>query len=217
MISCIKEVVKVSLILMVFGLFLSSCAKKSDESGKQANTENDSVKSEVVKTEWAIGETCPAGGMVFYDKGEVSDGWRYLSVAPSSTEFIAAFCTGWYGVGVEDGIGTGKKNTEIILESVNSDECDYDFPAAQLCVALNIGGYTDWFLPSIGELKLMYKNLYAKGLGNFTEEGYLASSVNNWKYNIILSFVEGEDMDNYTDYYGNNLDTPERVRAIRQF
>ena len=29
-----------------------------------------------------IGATGPAGGLVFYDKGAVSDGWRYLEAAP---------------------------------------------------------------------------------------------------------------------------------------
>jgi hypothetical protein len=33
----------------------------------------------------------PGGGYVFYDKGEYSDGWRYLEAAPSSTEFKAAW------------------------------------------------------------------------------------------------------------------------------
>ncbi len=29
----------------------------------------------------------PAGGLVFYDKGSYSDGWRYLEAAPVSTEW----------------------------------------------------------------------------------------------------------------------------------
>ena len=29
----------------------------------------------------------PAGGYIFYDKGGYSDGWRFLEVAPLSTEW----------------------------------------------------------------------------------------------------------------------------------
>jgi flagellar biosynthesis GTPase FlhF len=36
---------------------------------------------------YAIGETGPAGGIIFYDKGAKSDGWRYLEAAPASSEF----------------------------------------------------------------------------------------------------------------------------------
>jgi TolB-like protein len=35
---------------------------------------------------YVIGETGPAGGLVFHDKGRVIDGWRYLEAAPAETE-----------------------------------------------------------------------------------------------------------------------------------
>ena len=38
---------------------------------------------------YKVGDTGPAGGIVFYDKGEISDGWRYLEAAPPDFEFSA--------------------------------------------------------------------------------------------------------------------------------
>lgn len=126
----------------------------------------------MIKTEWTIGETYPAGGTVFYDKGEESDGWRYLSVAPSSTEFMAPYDDDWYGLFGDDcdSIETGKKNTKILADYFIQK--NKQGTAALLCTEQQIGGFSDWFLPSIAELTQMYINRYEKGLGNFTEEAY---------------------------------------------
>jgi len=37
---------------------------------------------------YALCDTGPAGGYIFYDKGYYSSGWRYLEAAPVSTECI---------------------------------------------------------------------------------------------------------------------------------
>jgi hypothetical protein len=38
---------------------------------------------------YKVGDTGPAGGIVFYDKGDNSDGWQYLEAAPPEFEFSA--------------------------------------------------------------------------------------------------------------------------------
>ena len=42
------------------------------------------------------------------------------------------------------------------------------FPAAQFCRNLSIGGYTDWYLPSIMEMELLYWNLKPTTIGDRT-------------------------------------------------
>jgi hypothetical protein len=42
---------------------------------------------------------------------------------------------------------------------------DSGHPAAQYCRGLNIGGYTDWYLPAINELEICYYNLKPKSGG----------------------------------------------------
>ena len=38
---------------------------------------------------YKIGDTGPAGGIIFYDKGDNSDSWQYLEAAPPEFEFEA--------------------------------------------------------------------------------------------------------------------------------
>ena len=46
-----------------------------------------------------------------------------------------------------------------------------DHPAAQFCVNLSIGGFTDWYLPSLYELDIAYFNLKPSITSNNTASG----------------------------------------------
>lgn len=56
------------ILVMIIGFAMTAC--KNPAGDKKT-------------TAYAIGDTGPAGGIVFYDKGEVTDGWRYLEAAPA--------------------------------------------------------------------------------------------------------------------------------------
>jgi len=154
---------------------------------------------------YKIGDTGPAGGIVFYDKGTFSNGWRYLEAAPAETEFTAEW--GGYGTNVNGTvteIGTGKRNTEIIVGQLGISS------AAGLCTRLNFVGFTDWFLPSKDELDLMYKNLMLMGWGGFSNNYYWSSSQDNNYYAWYQSFSGGYQYR----FYKN---TTHSVRAVRAF
>jgi hypothetical protein len=151
---------------------------------------------------YRIGDTGPAGGIVFYDKGTYSDGWRYLEAAPASAEFKAEWGLFETASDTSTGIGTGKKNTEIAAGRSGT--------AAQKCAALDTGDYRDWFLPSRDELDLMYKNLQAKGLGGFSNDWYWSSSEDFRSHAYFQSFSDG------TQGGGYKLN-PSSVRAVREF
>src|SRR5680860_725664 len=88
---------------------------------------------------YAIGDTGPAGGYIFYDKGYYSSGWRYLEAAPMSTEWYNRKW-GSYGTligGTGTGIGTGQSNTTTIMTWLNSHS--ETGKAAQLCNDLTKG------------------------------------------------------------------------------
>ncbi|MDR1901282.1 MAG: fibronectin type III domain-containing protein [Treponema sp.] len=154
------------------------------------------------KTIIGIGDIGPGGGLVFYDKGNNSDGWRYLEAAPASAEFSAVWGLARTSVsGTNTGIGTGKRNTEILAGRGGT--------AAQRCRALNTGGCQDWFLPSKDELDLMYKNLKAKGLGGFTNYYWSSSEANSRE-----AWLQGFSKGNQFNYTKGDVSS---VRAVRAF
>jgi hypothetical protein len=163
----------------------------------------------VVAGEYKVGDFGPAGGWIFYDKGRITNGWRYLEAAPAEAKFTAEWGAYEKTVGgTGNGIGTGKRNTELIVALLRrTGESD---KAAQLCDSLSIEGYDDWFLPSKDELDLMYKNLKAKGLGEFGNTWYWSSSEYS-AFNAWTQRFSDGSQPNYTkpDMYS--------VRAVRAF
>jgi hypothetical protein len=168
---------------------------------------------------YKIGDTGPAGGIIFYDKGNSVGGWQYLEAAPPEMESIA----GWapYTIAWDDrrdgrvdgtnpGVGQGKQSTQAIVTFMRKNNVSNT--AAQTCQQLLQGGYTDWFLPSQSELNLMYFNLKKNELGGFGEGSYWSSSQASSQdtYAWYQNFSDGTQKASYKH---NEL----RVRPIRQF
>ena len=181
--------------------------------------QNEDKQADETKT-YKIGDTGPAGGIVFYDKGSYSndrigglaDGWRYLEAAPAETEFRAAW--GAYNnnvSGTGQTAGSGKGNTQLIVEQLRI--LGESESAAELCVKLKYNGFADWFLPSKDELDLMYKNLKQKNAGGFRAGiSYWSSSQVNKDCAWYQSFDNGRQYN-----YGNYKYAAFMVRAIRSF
>ncbi|MDR3343848.1 MAG: DUF1566 domain-containing protein [Treponema sp.] len=166
---------------------------------------------------YKIGDFGPAGGLVFYDKGVFSYGWRYLEAAPAETEFTAQWgAWGAYqqtvsGTGTA-AVGIGKRNTQLIVDRLR--QSGESGRAAQLCVSLDFDGFKDWFLPSKDELDLMYKNLAQKGLGSFGSGWYWSSSESNGYNSWLQRFSDGSQ--GYANDHGNK-DVSYSVRSVRAF
>jgi len=158
-----------------------------------------------------IGDTGPAGGLVFYDKGVFSEGWRYLEAAPVGNEMTRVEWGRRVDVpGTNTGIGSGRQNTRLIVDQLN--RAGETGRAAQLCAALNSNGFADWFLPSREELNLMFKNLSEKGLGGFNRTSYWSSSQHNRNEAHVQDFNPSSGRQ-----HTNNKFDARSVRAIRQF
>jgi len=165
-----------------------------------------SVSEQTYKT----GDTGPAGGIVFYDKGFNKDGWRYLEAAPAGTKFKAQWGPGDKDVaGTEERVGSGKRNTQLIISALGKNG-----EAAYQCANLNFNGYNDWFLPSKDELDLICNSLVRIGLGGFTSNidyTYWSSSQGVTTFAAwVQRFSDGSQV-NYDKY------VPYSVLPVRTF
>ncbi|WP_320128426.1 chitobiase/beta-hexosaminidase C-terminal domain-containing protein [uncultured Sphaerochaeta sp.] len=168
------------------------------------------------KPVYAVGETGPAGGLIFYvNPNAAKDGWTYLEAA--SEDESGTYVWGGNGTvtnATATAIGMGKFNTAAIVGAYGDVRPYAGKPyAAKVCddktVTNNGETYADWFLPSKDELYWMYTNLYAKGLGSLVSSFYWSSSgvdaYNTWYQNF----------NGGSQYYGKS--NADYVRAVRSF
>lgn len=169
----------------------------------------------------------PAGGFVFYDKGENIGGWRYLEAAPSDVD-----SNGYdhiFGlhrvegenieVGTQPGIGAGKVNTDALVGAMGEEAYTHngkefiskDIYAAKLSDVHMVGSYNDWFLPSKDELNLMYQNLKKNSLGDFADDAYWSSSEVNEDNAWLQFFNTGFQQGNF------KKENTYKVRPIRAY
>jgi hypothetical protein len=134
------------------------------------------------------------------------------------------------GYGIAD--GSGLANTKKIVEQA-SWFIDKGFfsstkrpvpTAARLCLESIYNGYTDWYLPTTSELKLMYENLHKNNLGgntfrtyggNFKSGVYWSSSELDTNDAVVFNFANGTAYN-----YGCGYTTKSQrhyVRAVRAF
>jgi len=150
-----------------------------------------------------IGDRGPAGGIIFYDQGSESGGWRYLEAAPADLNAMqwGEENTKVFNTGMR--IGTGKTNTALIIAAQGGGFGSY---AANACAEYQAGNENDWFLPSVDELQQIMQN--RKVIGNINERGcYWSSSV----------FISGEAFTYKVQgqSQGVNMRTNNLVRPVR--
>jgi len=179
---------------------------------------------------YRIGDTGPAGGLIFYDKGNRTGGWRYLEAAPANAEKRAKLLVKYVAMthGPEadrmdvkqtsEEPGRGRENTEYLISRLTY--LGFWDTAAQYCNDLVFNGFDDWYLPSIKELSFIYGNLVRKEMGNFREFLYWSSTGWNsgsgwqtgyggltWNMQTGLSVGKGE----------NAIVEEHYVRPVRRF
>jgi hypothetical protein len=119
-----------------------------------------------------------AGGIVFYLDGSGCHGLVSKELDEPGT--FAWSVDDYVSFARARGLFAGAQNTKQILYEVGLAASGPTTSPAATQVSLTHNGYSDWYIPSIEELHLMYINLYRQGLGNFVSGStgyYLSSSV----------------------------------------
>jgi len=202
---------RLAIIMTAFLFIVGYLISSKQDSYNNVNVTSVTNKNAMEqKINYKIGERGPAGGWVFYDKGNTKGGWRYLEAAPEDirgNEKYIQWAPNYTKIGAFDtAIGTGKNNTKKIVQALG-----YGQYAAKLCVDYRGGGKDDWFLPSMEELNLLYKRLYRRNIGNMEKSFYWSSSEHVEGYHAKnLIFEDGE-------YFTNAKIIGNSVRPIRAF
>ena len=149
---------------------------------------------------YLIGSDGPAGGKVFY----VTDaGLHGLEAAPVDQTSAIWGCY-LVSIATSPEVGAGAANTARIVSN-----CSDPNTAAKIADAYSLNGYNDWYLPSIGELKLLYAQKVI--LGGFANNYYWSST------ELSDSSGKNQFFDfGFTTSYASKF-VSQQVRAIRTF
>jgi len=186
----------------------------------------DIVLNQVCESQnFTVGSEGPAGGVVFYDKGFYSEGWRYIEAATADLGNFEWGCATSSVLNAQHaGIGKGLINTAAVVNFHDSLSNYYTNPsvcngtnngtvAAKIAIKNNSGGYSDWFLPSVDELNLMYTALHLQSLGGFSAAPYWTSTQVDASHANTIDFTTGVAASSTKIAPGNTV----RARAIRYF
>ena len=169
---------------------------------------------------------------------DVTYTWQYLEAAPEDVS-TSAVIFGYYrpsgtditiqsnldtSITIDDhstyngnaAVGQGRLNTSLLVNAMGSSAYSSDSGtattasyAAKACDDYTYGGYNDWFLPSIEELRYIYENLKSKSIGTWWHYYWSSTEYSgsySWSY-----FLNDDEILNLDRYYGSH------VRAIRAF
>jgi hypothetical protein len=151
------------------------------------------------------------GGIIAYilqsgDPGYISGETHGIIAAPSDQSTGIQWYNGSYTTtgAIATALGSGNTNTNTIISSQGAGSY-----AAQLCADLDLGGYSDWYLPSKDELNKLYINNII--IGGFAGNYYWSSSECDASNTWIQYFYNG-----YQGCFGKE-GYPDYVRAVRAF
>jgi hypothetical protein len=156
------------------------------------NSGGDCTASPVVGTVCAdgtiyAGNSPDGGGKMFTTRCDLGQTWDGSNC--TGVRLALSWNNGtsnWTTTGFTSGI-TGQANSAGLNALADAGA---PYAAAQNCEVLNINGKTDWYLPALTELNVLYSNAGVIRNFNTTGSGYLSSSEGN---NSIVNWIRFSD------------------------
>lgn len=191
-----KTITKLIAVILIVSVF--ACTK---ESIKTATVKSSSTDEQAAQS-FSIGQKY-GGGIIFYVDATKKHG-LIAATADQSTQMH--WYKGKYVVTKATGIaiGTGADNTAKIINK-QGDNGSY---AARVCTQYHGGGFTDWFLPSRGELNQLYKA--RNKVGGFEATNYWSSTESD------ANNASDQEFGGGFQFYDDKSFTI-HVRAVRKF
>lgn len=157
-----------------------------------------------------VGDRGPGGGIVVYASDRSYRWGRYIEAAPAgwsgSGDPVLIWCGRALGVSTNGGIGDGRVNTENF-----SDACP-ESPVINAVGGFAGGGLSDWYVPSVGELREVYRQRGALGLNGV----YWSSSLNRGSMGSMI-WNANMNQSVWTSLTSNPTVRGIRVRPVRSF
>ena len=159
-------------------------------------------------TLYKVGDIGPGGGIIFFvDRYNEYPDFTYLEVATIDFHVQLTWSSGFYDDETETsnyvvvpnayhrGLGGGFQNTiEIVLAATADDET---VNAAKYCDTLELGGKSDWYLPSISEARLISKVLYYDFFSSTAMDVYTPNLWSSTQINDQAAWVMFGDNRNF--------------------
>ena len=170
---------------------------------------DENISSEVSIVEYSVSEVRSCYGYIFYDKGFYSDGWRYLEINPFEYEntfgapFIKTSAT-------DNSLGAGFENTQKIITAIGESDIVLQRRtyAAKDAYLSESGGASDWYLPSVEEMKMAYevypelfkRNQYLTSTEKDSNsvQAFIVEARNKGFIKTVIGIFDGSDSDNVT-------------------
>lgn len=109
-----------------------------------------------------------AGGIIFFIDGSGEHG--LVTTAFDQANYVR---WGFEGLVGASSLDNGEYNTKIIIQSYKKPQVT----AAYICDTLTLGGFKDWYLPALRELRMIYD--HQENIRNFTVGEYCSSTESN--------------------------------------
>jgi hypothetical protein len=195
------------IIVLVGTLSIFSCKKEGVPTAQELLDKGESMATilSLKPVDSLVGKLY-LGGFIFYVDSATATG---KIVGGSDVSESASWgCSGQDMTGATDSaFGFGAANTDFLVQNCTSLNS-----AANFCSGAVENGFTDWYLPTEDELKLVYTVLGANKIGGFADDYYWTSTQTPASTNAAqhVLFVDGTvSFSSKSNGY--------KVRAVKDF